>query len=129
MTTLINPMRRFGECNFPSMDLSLPAVYQPGRYLDLRWLEGELVLEIDCYSWCQERNLIGAEFDTDKWEAMTLRLVRVSGSSARGFWRNAFQIGRGLINGRSVEIVPGQEFDLMDFLAPFLKDPDLEIAP
>lgn len=96
-------MRRFGECNHPP-GFHTPAVFQPGKYLDVRRLHGFFVVEIDDWTWLSDHGLLDEAFDVDAWEAMTLRLIGAPELSARRFWRCAFSLARRVIKGRRVWI-------------------------
>lgn len=123
-------MRHFGACNYPSREFAGdPAIYQPGQYLNLRMLNGVVVLEVDCWTWMHDRGLIEGEFDVDTWEAMTLRFEQHPGIPARKFWREAFQMARGLVNGWSIEFPDVPKFTIEDWVAQVLAQPVVKIGP
>lgn len=110
----VGQMRRFGEC---SSELGSPAVFQPGKYIDVCKVNGAYRVDVDCWTWMWDCGLIDGEFDTDAWESHMLHLDQADDVSARAFWRDAFRTARALVNGMEVQLGPVPPFTIESYVA------------
>lgn len=104
-------MRRFGECNHEGIP-----VYQPGECIDATYIDGQLTVVLDCYTFLDDSGGV-QEFDVDKWNAQKLVLTSSPTADIKTAWYEAFRLARALRSGFPIQLGDQQPFTMMDWVA------------
>lgn len=84
----------------------MPPYEQPREYVNAWLLDGELRVEVDCYSATDDS---GEDFDVDRWEAEKFVMTAVPG---RDVWRHMYRAARAFMHGYRIDFGDGRPVGL-----------------